>query len=82
MDADPEKTPEEELEIIHKAVMLVKKRTDSHENFCVYLTWRFRRADIIYLDCEIEVDEKASVLLLSDHDISNRDIAVQNSSVQ
>lgn len=67
---------------MYKTVVLATKCTDSYENFCTSLAWRSRRFDIVYLNGKVEDDEKTFILLLSKHNVSNRNITMQSASVQ
>jgi len=82
MNADPKQSPKKRFEIMHGIVMLAAKSTDSHEDLRTSLARRFKRFDIVCLDCEVEVDKKAFVLLFGEYNISSRDITMQNANVQ
>lgn len=56
--------------------------TNRNENLRTGLTRCARCRVVIQSDCEIEVDQETVVLLLSEHDISKRDIKMENTGIQ
>lgn len=66
---------------MHGIMMLALESPYSHEHLCTGLTRCPRCSVVIKPDCEIEIDQEPAVLLLSEDDISIRDIAVENASI-
>ena len=50
--------------------------TDGHRKLCVRLVWGSRRFDAVWLDCEVEINEEAFVLLFRKHYVTDRDITM------
>jgi hypothetical protein len=80
--ADPEKHPEEGLQIVHEAMRLAKKRPDGHEDLGASLAWCTGSLIITCLVGKVEIDEETVIFVLCEHHVANRYITVEDPSIQ
>ena len=80
--ADPEKHPEEGLQIVHEAMRVAKKRPNGHEDLGASLAWCTGSLIITCLVGKVEIDEETAIFVLCEHHVANRYITVEDPSIQ